>query len=86
MRGGLYDMHGNVLEWCSNFYGDYPSGALTDPIGPASGSPRVSRGGSWIDGAKNCRSAFRRSSRAPRSRHAYLGFRVVLSPSVARDA
>jgi formylglycine-generating enzyme required for sulfatase activity len=75
---GLYDMHGNVWEWCSDWQGDYPSGAVRDPTGASTGSCRVSRGGSWYDGAASCRSAFRHG-RDPSYRLNYLGFRLAFS-------
>jgi formylglycine-generating enzyme required for sulfatase activity len=73
---GLYDMHGNVWEWCEDWYGDYPSGSLTDPTGPSSGARRVFRGGSWGSGARSCRSAFRSRS-TPGLRSGRLGFRLA---------
>ena len=75
---GLYDMHGNVWECCSDRYGDYPKGAVSDPSGPKEGSDRVSRGDSWYDVAASCRSALRFRI-APVVRYYFLGFRLALS-------
>jgi len=75
---GLYDMHGNVYEWCQDRSGIYPSGSTTDPTGAASGSDRVIRGGSWNLNSVHCRSAYR-FGLTPVHRHYYLGFRVLRS-------
>jgi len=56
---GLHDMHGNVWEWCSDWFGDYPTGSVANPQGPNKGSDRVLRGGGWGSDAANCRSAVR---------------------------
>ena len=73
---GLYDMLGNVLEWCADCFDDYPSGSVTDPTGPVNGAKRVFRGGSWRSEAQNCRSEYR-TSNTPDYRFSILGFRVL---------
>jgi len=74
---GLYDMSGNVYEWCSDWKGSYGSGSQTNPKGPSSGSSRVFRGGSWYNLARYCRVSYRRDL-GPGSRGINLGFRLCL--------
>jgi formylglycine-generating enzyme required for sulfatase activity len=76
---GLYDMAGNVWEWCWDWYGSYSSGSQTDPTGASSGCRRVTRGGSWHNGVHAARSAFRGAGN-PDDRYSSFGFRLLRRP------
>ena len=73
---GLYDMHGNVWEWCQDWYGEYPHGAVIDPKGPPKGSGRVLRGASAFNASWNVRSALRTND-PPDFRGGVAGFRIL---------
>ena len=75
---GLYDMHGNLWEWCADRYGEYPSSNVIDPTGSSSESVRVLRGGCWGNPWRSCRSAFR-SGNYPGLRNNRCGLRLLCS-------
>ncbi len=77
---GIFDMSGNVFEWCWDRYGSYTPGSVTDPVGPETGDERVLRGGYWNSSDSECRAAFRTSHLPETGLDYYGGFRIVRKP------
>ena len=77
---GIYDMHGNVWEWCRDWYEDSPTYSVIDPTGPSKGSCRIIRGGSWRSNPWLCRAAYRSADANPNFRNPDIGFRLALVP------
>jgi formylglycine-generating enzyme required for sulfatase activity len=73
---GLYDMHGNMWEWCNDWYGEYDLKVTSNPKGPETGKQKVLRGGGWRESASDCRSAYR-DSIYPGNRGSGMSFRIV---------
>ena len=82
---GFYDMHGNVWEFCADWYGTYDSGSVTDPTGPSDGTVRIKRGGSYVKASGFMRSATR-ASEGLSKRAGGVGFRLAFYPSMEADS